>query len=226
MRYFISLCLLVAGVWSYSQSYQAEYLEAKRQFSLGNYAAAKLAFQSLSNDKTFERYASFYFALSAYKNDEIKLAYDMWRQISVSYAGWDQQEEVTYWLAKSAFELENYSASFRYQNQLPNELKELVMQETIGNLSLEDLKNTYLFNQESKELAFILATQIMLLPYSERDQSLLTALKEKFDLEHQIDDLFKSKKISNHDFCEPFFSWFTFRSSTASQGCLRFHSRR
>ncbi len=183
MRYIITFCLLVLGFYGFSQSNQAEYLEAKRQFSLGNYAAAKLGFQSLAEDKTFERYASFYFALAAYKNGETKLAYDMWRQVSINYADWDQQLEVRYWLARSAFDLQNYSASFRYLNQLPDDLQALVMQQTIDGLSYEDLKNTYVLNPESKELGSILAMEIMQLPYSERDQQLLKELQEKFEIE-------------------------------------------
>ena len=183
MRILLSFFLSVCFVSGYTQSSQAEYLEAKRQFALENYTVAKLGFQNLSQDKTFGAYASFYFALSAYKNGEPKLAYDMWRQLEVNDSDWDQQHEVGYWLTVAAFDLKRYSTAFRYLEDLELGLKELAMQQTFGQLEYDELKSAYLLNEESRQLASMLGNEIMKVPYSERDKELLKQITSKFDLD-------------------------------------------
>ena len=183
MRFLLSLTLSLALAVGYCQSMQAEYLEAKRQLSLGNYSTAKFAFQNLSQDNTFGAYASFYYALSAYKNDELKLAYDMWRQVQINYPTWDQNREVNYWLAKTAFELKRFTEGFRYLEGLSQDTKQLVIQQTLDSLNYEELKKAYELNPESEELASILVSSIQEMPYSERDKDFLGQLSEKFDFE-------------------------------------------
>lgn len=189
MRFSISVVLITLLATGFSQSNQAEYLEARRQFSLGNYVAAKLAFQGLSQDRTFGRYASFYYGLSAYKNGEIKLAYDMWRQVQVNFPEWDQQQEVSFWLVNAAFELQRYSAGFRHLEDLPDDLKNLVIRQTIDKLEFDKLKNAFLSNMESKEFATFLARETMKLPYSERDQDLIRQIKKKFAIDFRSEEV-------------------------------------
>ena len=103
MRITIFSLLITSFLVGFTQSNQGEYLEAKRQFSLGNYQVAMQAFQPLTNDATFGEYASFYYALSALKSNQPKVAEDMWKQIQVRYPDWDKQQEVDFWMAYLAF---------------------------------------------------------------------------------------------------------------------------
>jgi len=136
----ISICLFLT---TQAQSTQAEYLEAKRQYTLGNYAASKLAFGALSTDKMFGVYSSFYYALSAYKNGETKLAYDMWKQISINNGSWAQIDEVNYWLANLSFEMKNFDAGFSYFQSLSGDLQKLTIHVSLDNLPVSELLATF-----------------------------------------------------------------------------------
>ncbi len=181
VKLFLSILFLVLIIDGFTQSSQSEYLEAKRQLSLGNYNAAKLGFQELFDDKDFGPYGSFYFALASYKNSELQKAYDMWRQVSLKFPNWDQQLEVNYWLARSAFELNRYSAGFNHLKKLPSAIGKSLLMSTVEVLSYDELVSAYQLNPDEVDLATVLVNKILSLPYSQRDRQLLAELAERFD---------------------------------------------
>ncbi|MEM8939941.1 MAG: hypothetical protein AAGC64_11390 [Bacteroidota bacterium] len=183
MKPLFSVILFVFLLRGYSQSSQSEYLESKRQFALENFAAAKLGFQNLLEDDVFGAFASFYYALSLYHEDEVEKAYDMWRQAQANFPKWDQQVEVSYWLAITSFELGRYAATFGYLNELPKDLRKGVLQETFEKMPYDELLKAYQSNPDSRNLASYLARFILSLPYSEIDRELLSELSGKFDIE-------------------------------------------
>lgn len=182
VRTLIFSVLLISSLFAWTQSSQGEYLEAKRQFGLGNYAAAKLAFQSLSNDSQFGEYASFYYALSALKKGEKTVAEDMLKQIVVKYPNWDQQQEVEYWLTYLAFDQGKLWEAFRQAENLPEDWRNYLIDSFLIKMSIEGLDSAYALNPNNKYIGSYYVDAIQKQPYEERDQLTLLELSEKFDI--------------------------------------------
>ncbi len=188
MKYAIYFILTLSFLGLFGQSNQSEYLEAKRQFSLGNYLSAQESFKLLMRDKDFGPYASFYFALSALKQGNKKEAYDVWLQTSNKFPQWDKQEEVRYWLAYTALELKFYQKAFRHLEKLPYRLKEALIKNVFSTYSLEESQDAY--NQlPNKTTASFLVKKIVKQPYEDRDHFLIQELTDKYDLKiFNLDD--------------------------------------
>ncbi|MEM0941249.1 MAG: hypothetical protein AAGI25_15900 [Bacteroidota bacterium] len=189
MKPVFSVILLVFLLSGYGQSGQSEYLESKRQFALGNFAAAKLGFQNLFEDDVFGAYASFYYALSLYNEGELRKAYDMWRQAQANFPKWDQRVEVSYWLAVTSFKLERYAVTFEYLDELPTNLRHGVLQETFEKMPYDKLLKAYQSNPDSRDLASYLVKVLMSLPYGEIDQELLSELSGRFNIELVMEEV-------------------------------------
>ena len=102
-----------------AQSSQSQYLEAKRLFNEGNYRDSMGAFQSLTDDRNFGAYSTFYYALSAYHQEIPKVALDAWKQVRRKYPDWDQLQEVNFWIAKTSFDEKRYLDAVTYAETLP-----------------------------------------------------------------------------------------------------------
>ncbi|MEQ8629320.1 hypothetical protein [Ekhidna sp.] len=188
MRITIFSLLITSFLVGFTQSNQGEYLEAKRQFSQGNYQVAMQAFQSLTNDATFGEYASFYYALSALKSNQPKVAEDMWKQIQVRYPDWDKQQEVDFWLAYVAFDQGKMWEAFRKAEQLPDVWRNNLIDAFLSKMSIESLDSAYALNPKNKYIGEYYAKAIKAQPYEERDQFMLQELAEKFDVELGSDE--------------------------------------
>lgn len=182
MRIAIFSLLILSFLLGFSQSRQGEYLEAKRQFSLGNYQVAMQAFQSLTDDSTFGEYASFYYALSALKADRPKVAEDMWKQIQIKYPDWEKKQEVDFWLTYVAFDQGNMWQAFRRSEELPENWKNFLIDSFLGKMSIESLDSAYALNPNNRYIGEYYAKALKAQPYEERDQFLLQELAEKFDI--------------------------------------------
>ena len=182
MRITIFSVLISAFLLGFSQSKQGEYLEAKRQFSLGNYSVAMQAFQSLTDDAVFGEYASFYYALSALKTGKPKVAEDMWKQIQIKSPDWDKQGEVDFWLTYVAFDQGNMWQAFKKAEILPEKWKTHLIDSFLGQMSPESLDSAYALNPNNRYVGEYYAEAIKAQPYDERDQFMLRELAEKFDI--------------------------------------------
>lgn len=171
-----------------AQTSQGEYLEAKRQFNLGNYSVAKQAFQNLTNDNNFGEYASFYYALSALKLNEQKTAEDMLKQIQTKYPDWQQKQEVDYWLTYLAFNQGKLWQAFRLAEGLPESWKNFLIDNFLGKMTISGLDSAYVLNPNNNYIGSYYAKAIQKQPYDERDQLLLLELSEKFDIELGLDE--------------------------------------
>ena len=170
------------------QSAQGEYLEAKRQFGLGNYEEARLSFSSLTDDKVFGEYASFFYGLSSLRLNEVKVAEDMFRQIQSKYPDWDQQTEVAYWLTYSAFQQKKYWKAFKEADSLPKELREQLIDRFLGALSLGELDSAYALNPDNEIIGSYYARAIISQPYEDQDKVLLKELADKFKLDVRVNE--------------------------------------
>lgn len=88
-------------------NYQQDYKNAKELFQNGKYNLAMESFKKLmayDKENPFSAYASFYYAISAYKQNYKSVSKDMLNQIKILYPTWERIEEVNYWLAIHLFE--------------------------------------------------------------------------------------------------------------------------
>lgn len=189
MRQLILIFFLTTSVVVFGQSRQTEYLEAKRQFNLGNYSAAKSAFSSLSEDKFFGTYSSFYYALSAFKQEEVKEATDMWKQVLFKYPDWNQVDEVNYWLANAYLTQAKYYEGFQYAEKLPDEVRISLVDSFFSDLSTSALDSAYALNPKNETIASYLSKSISQEPYGQRDHLMLIELSEKFGFPIKGNDL-------------------------------------
>ncbi|MEO1254243.1 MAG: hypothetical protein AAFY41_05060 [Bacteroidota bacterium] len=187
--FLLGVCITVLG-----QNSQGEYLEAKRQYTLGNYKVAQQSFKELTNNRVFGEYASFYFALSSYQMEEYQVALDMWKQILIKYPDWDKNKEVDYWIATTYFKQKKLWDAFKKVETLSPEWKNFLVESNLSSMTFEGLDSAYALNPENKYVAEYYARAIKSKPYGERDQLTLAELNEKFDLEIISEDLPLVKK--------------------------------
>ncbi len=88
-------------------NYQQEYKNAKLLFQEGKYNLAMENFKKVipydqAND--YSQYASFYYAVAAFKQRYFSVSKDMLNQIKMLYPNWEKIEEVNYWLALNLLE--------------------------------------------------------------------------------------------------------------------------
>lgn len=112
MRVFTSCLLFIETGLLFAQvNYQQEYINAKTSFREGNYDLAMEGFEQLITydpNNPFPEYASFYYALSAYKRGYLAVSKDAFDKIVYLYPDWDQMDEVHYWLAAIHFDQQEY----------------------------------------------------------------------------------------------------------------------
>ena len=114
-----SLLLVVTMPFAFGQTgsstaalFKERYERGKQLYEQGEYASAIEAFRSLSRTEEgnpYTVYASFYFALSAFQQQDYALAKNMLQQIKSKYPKWSKMSDVDYWLANTYFELGDYA---------------------------------------------------------------------------------------------------------------------
>ena len=71
-------------------------------------------------ENPFAQYASFYYALSAYKQNYKSVSKDMLNQIKILYPEWEKMDEVNYWLAIHLFEAGDSFQALKILNSIRN----------------------------------------------------------------------------------------------------------
>lgn len=178
---FLTIFLLLAAFSSLSQSYQDEFNEAKRQYSIGNYKAARDGFKSITKSADFGPYASFYYALCSRNIGELQMASDMWKQILAKYPGWNKSEEVNFWLSYVGFEAGKYEQAFKYVDLLPEDLRANTIHTFLSTYSAEEL-NKVLAAYPEKEVAKYLLKKLNDEAYENRDQEAIAQLSSRFNI--------------------------------------------
>ena len=152
-----SLLLVVGMPFAYGQVgdntaalFKERYERGKTLYEQGEYASAIEAFRSLSRTEEgnpYTIYASFYFALSAFQQQDYALAKNMLLQIKSKYPKWSQMSDVDYWLANTYFELDDYAQAMEL-------IKGLDQQKGTTRSTLEDaqaMKKFYLARLDDPE---------------------------------------------------------------------------
>ena len=117
-------CQLSIVNFSFAQvNYQQDYKNAKELFQNGKYNLAMESFKRLmpyDRENPFSAYASFYYSLSAYKQNYKSVSKDMLNQIKILYPEWEKIEEVNYWLAIHLFEAGDSFQALKILNSIKN----------------------------------------------------------------------------------------------------------
>ena len=168
-----------------AQNAQEDYLKAKEFFNNGEYSFASEYFKKVARENgPLREYASFYFALSSYKNGQLGLARSMWLQMESKYPRWNRMEEVRYWLSKVYMEEGAYDKGLVYAKQLGKEIETSLIAECLSGLdSLSQLKALYHQFPGEKLIGTALADSMVSQPLSQRNFPELFQIVQKFDLD-------------------------------------------
>ena len=101
--------------------YSRQYQNAKDFFRQGKYNLAMESFKPLvayDQKNQYSPYASFYYALSAYRQGYRAVAKDMLLQIKSVHSKWDKMEEVNLWLATIYLDDEDYFQGIKTLNAI------------------------------------------------------------------------------------------------------------
>lgn len=186
------LTILLAGSLNLSQAQdpQSVFEEGKALFTGEQYALAlvKLApLTSLQEDNEMVRFASYYYAVSAYKSGDAPTAKSMFLQIAQRFPNWSELDEVNYWLGTLYFEEDDPRQGINYLDKIQSSAFDDQAQD-LRNFHFAQITDmellTALLNENPKEtvLASQLADQILKLDVSEQDIDLLDRLSEEYDL--------------------------------------------
>jgi hypothetical protein len=164
-----------------------KFLNGKNLFNLGKYELAIEAFKDITSDpdNSYSNYASFYYALSAYRLNQKFVARSMFLQILERYPRWNMNKEVHYWLSQIYFEENNYIKGLE-EAALAGEkedVKDLKWYYLNGISDTDTLRFLLEKNPYDKTIAEVLANKIMKQPYMIQDRSLLEFLVEEFELD-------------------------------------------
>ena len=202
-KLLVVVCLFFGSIAAHAQvSYQQQYLNAKELFNSGKYSLAMEAFKPLmqrEESNPFPAYASFYYAVAAYRDGYPPLAKNMFLQIKQYFPKWSKNQEVNFWLGKIYFEAAEYNQGLN----VLGEIKDKALQQDIYNLKyqtfseikdIEVLKGLYTNHPKEKVVGEVLAKKIAKQPLVNQDQQLLDELISKFNLDKKGLDLVKVEK--------------------------------
>jgi ABC-type branched-subunit amino acid transport system substrate-binding protein len=196
VRYIVLVVLLIVNCQlsivncAYAQvNYQQEYKNAKLLFQEGKYNLAMENFKKIipydqAND--YSQYASFYYAVAAYKQRYYSVSKDMLNQIKMLYPNWEKIEDVNYWLALNLLETGEIFQGIKTLNTLKdkklqsqaalakeNYIKKIADVETLRMLNEENPKDDIL----AKALAVNLSKNIASVADREELEKLISDFK-------------------------------------------------
>lgn len=119
---FIFLVFFNLVAWA-QVDYPEQYHNAKELFRQGKYNLAMETFKPLiayDQKNQYSPYASYYYALAAYRQGYLAVAKDMFLQIKSVHSKWDKLDEVNLWLAKIYLEDGDYFQGIKTLNAIQN----------------------------------------------------------------------------------------------------------
>lgn len=174
-------------------SFQRGYNNGKGLYNLEKYDLAMEAFRPLTKQypgNPFAPYASFYYALSAFKAGQSNMAKNMLLQINQRYPNWDRSDDVFYWLTTIYFDQGDYDQGIKAAGKIKSKAaKEDVKATKLHFLNeindLEVLKGLLQQNPYDGEVAEILAIKLAERPLDGENAQLLDFLVNEFDLDKE-----------------------------------------
>lgn len=130
--------VVIHGLAVAQMDYSRQYQNAKDLFRQGQYNLAMESFKPLiayDQKNQYSPYASFYYAVAAFKQGYPAVAKDMLLQIKSVHSKWDKMQEVNLWLATIYLEDEDYFQGIKILNGV---------QEKSASETVKALKQKYL----------------------------------------------------------------------------------
>jgi ABC-type branched-subunit amino acid transport system substrate-binding protein/predicted negative regulator of RcsB-dependent stress response len=177
-----------------SGNLQKNYRNGKELFETGKYELAMQVLNPLARqaeNNPYTEYASYFYALSAFRSGQTDLAKNMLMQIDQKYGNWLDVDEARLWLAKIHFEENDYATGFNVLSKIKNK----ATRESAENLRRHYLKETddvallqsfYEKNPKDKDVAIALAEKIYSQPLVDQNQKLLERIVKQYNLDPQV----------------------------------------
>lgn len=186
------LLLMFLNLAGWSQiDYPKQYQNGKDLFRQGQYNLAMETFKPLiayDQKNQYAPYASFYYALAAYKQGYRAVAKDMLLQIKSVHSRWDKLEEVNLWLATIYLEDGDYFQGIKMLNaiqdkKLEETIQGLKRQHLSGIVDAETLKMMLEEFPKDRVVARALARILAKNLADDEDKQALEMLIERFGFE-------------------------------------------
>ena len=190
--YFTFVCLVLAHtvLARVDKALWKTYKVAKKYYAAADYVTAKDTLASLINaaGKTaITPYALFYYALSAYHNEELVLAENTFTTIRTEYPHWEQKDEVWYWLGQLRFEAQDYCAGLACLDKITDQtfaallgrMKIYFLSQLDDMVMLQELFRKY---PKDQDIAKVLFDKAVHQPLVSRDLDLIDILAHNFNL--------------------------------------------
>jgi tetratricopeptide (TPR) repeat protein len=192
IRLAVVAFLLGCSLITAAQDPKRQYKSVKDFYASGKYnLAMEMCKPLLTYEKNnpYTEYAAFYYAMSALQLNYHTVAKDMFLQIRKLYPSWDQQSEVSFWLAKIYFDRSEYF-------QAMHMLTEVRQEDYIEIEQLTNMKRHYLSRIADPEILRMmweeyprdadvgtaLAWAITRQPVANQDRALFDSVIEQFQL--------------------------------------------
>jgi hypothetical protein len=188
--WFLSLVLSLVVFTSTAQDFKRQYRSAKELFEAGKYSDAMIAFKALTvydKDNPFTEYASYYYAMSAYRLGYGTVAKDMLLHIKKMYPQWDQLDEVNYLLSKIYFDQRDYFQARSIMDEIKNPafLTDLQNLKRLYLAQIEDPETLRMMledHPEDVEIAKMLVKRLGQQEYHQQDTVLINTLVNQYGL--------------------------------------------
>jgi len=196
-KHIFILFALIASLFNISTStaqdsnHQRSYLNGKELFALGKYGLAMQAFKPLTNpynENPYMAYASYYYAVAAYRNNEPNEARSMLLSLKKNFPEWPQMDNANLWLTKVDLQLGHYEDAVRHYMQIKTDslhqrAEKILAAELTEVEPYDSLYGLYKQFPNNKGIAKALADKISTLPLKDQDRGLLNNLVSLFDLD-------------------------------------------
>jgi len=183
---FLLLISITMCLGAQAQNTQQEYLNGKSFFKDEKYSLAMEIFKpiiSQNDSKEYAPYASFYYAVAAYKQQYPALARDMFLQLNERYPKWKNKAEVNFWLSKIYFEQGDFKQAIGYAKDKSHKELNAKQKKYYFNKvsSMDSLKMWHQQFPKDQDLGFVLAKAITKQSVTDQDRTLLLSLIDDFD---------------------------------------------
>ena len=186
----IIFCGLLLAFQGKAQDIRAVFNEGKAMFDREQYALALLKLEPLANaeaDNDLIRYASFYYAVSAYESNDPKTATETFSRIVERFPDWEYLNESRFWLGKLAFEDQQYETALGHLDAITDpalapQIQALQDFHFARITDEQQLKRLLELKPAATVLASQLADQILKLDVANQDIDLLNELSERYNL--------------------------------------------
>lgn len=173
-----------------TDSFDADFNNGKELFNLKKYGLAMQAFKPLTSSvagNPYAKIASFYYAVSAYHDNQQQVAKDMFLQLANRNEDWERIDEVYLWLSNIYLEEGDFQRGMNYASRIKDtEIEDDVAQvknKYLKNLSFKSLDSLLSLYPSDPTIAKNLADKIIEKPIHEQDRELLENIVSVFELD-------------------------------------------